>query len=74
MSARPSIRAVGGLQGASFAQQEAVLAVARDVAQAQRIASGGPGATTAPLVADADQALVSGNPSTALALLTRAAA
>ncbi len=67
-------RAVGGLHGASFAQQEAVLAVARDVAQAQIIADGGPDATTSPLVADADQALVSGDPHTALALLTRAAA
>ena len=67
-------RAVGGLEGASFAQQEAVLAVARDVAEAQIIADGGPNATTSPLVADADQALVSGDPDAALALLTRAAA
>jgi beta-glucosidase len=66
--------AVGSLQGASFAQQEAVLAVARDAVQAQIIANGGPDATTSPLVADADQALVGGNPDRALALLTRAAA
>ena len=67
-------RAVGGLHGASFAQQEAVLAVARDVVQAQISDNGGPDATRSPLVADADQALVGGNPGRALALLTRAAA
>jgi GH43 family beta-xylosidase len=61
-------RAAGGLEGTSFAQQEAVLAVAPDVAQAQIIANGRPDATTSPLVADADQALVSGDPNTALAL------
>ncbi len=65
--------AVGGLGGASFAQQEAVLAVARDVAENQIVADGGPDARTSPLVADADQALLSGQPDTALALLTRAA-
>jgi beta-glucosidase len=66
-------RAVGGLGGASFSRQEAVLAVARDVAQAQIVQSGGPNGTSSPLVADADQALVGGNPGNALALLTRAA-
>jgi beta-glucosidase len=65
-------RAAGGLQGASFAQQEAVLAIARDVVQAQIIADGGPNATTSPLVADADQALVGGHANRALALLARA--
>jgi beta-glucosidase len=67
-------RALGGLGGASFSQQEAVLAVARDVAQAQIVQAGGPSGTSSPLVADADQALVGGNPGRALALLTRAAA
>jgi beta-glucosidase len=65
-------RAVGSLQGASFAQQEAVLAVARDVVQSQIVADGGPDATTSPLVADADQALVGGRADRALALLERA--
>jgi beta-glucosidase len=66
--------AVGSLQGTSFAQQEAVLAVARDAVQAQIVADGGPDATTSPLVADADQALVSGRADRALALLAQAAA
>ena len=65
-------RAAGDLQGASFAQQEAVLAVARDIVQTQIVADGGPDATTSPLVADADQALVGGRVDRALGLLEHA--
>jgi hypothetical protein len=63
---------VGSLQGASFASQETVLAVARDVVQAQIVAAGGPDATTSPLVADADEALVGGRADRAFGLLERA--
>jgi beta-glucosidase len=65
--------AAGGLGGAAFSQQEAVLAVARDVAQSRIVGSGGPDATSSPLVADADQALLGGHPDQALALLVQAA-
>jgi beta-glucosidase len=58
---------------ATFVQEEAVVAIARDVAQAAIVASGGPTATTSPLIASADHALLTGDPDSAVALLSRAA-
>jgi hypothetical protein len=58
---------------ATFAQEEAMVAIARDVAQAAIVASGGPTATTSPLIASADHALLTGDPDSAVALLSRAA-
>lgn len=57
---------------ASFAQQEAVVAIARDIAQSAIIAAGGPDAGTSSLIANADHALLTGHPDTAVQLLTEA--
>jgi beta-glucosidase len=62
----------GGGQG-GFQQGEAVVAVARDVAQASVLAAGGPDAGTSVLLADADHAVLSGNPKLAVSLLAGAA-
>jgi len=70
-------RAAGELDGSSssaFAEQEAVVSVARDIAQSAMLAGGGPNATTSPLFADADHALLTGQPAKAVTLLTQAAA
>jgi beta-glucosidase len=56
-----------------LAAREAVVAVARDVAQAAVVARGGPNARTSRLMANADYALLAGHPARAVALLTRAA-
>jgi beta-glucosidase len=58
---------------ASFAQQEAVVTVARDIAETAAINRGGPDARTSPLIANADHALLTGHPDTAVSLLTQAA-
>ncbi len=78
----------GQLQHGSstFAQQEAVLAIARDVAQAaviagggpsqatsKAIAGGGPSQATSKAIAGADQALLNGQPQKAVNLLRQAA-
>ncbi|HEY4825003.1 MAG TPA: hypothetical protein VIH49_08120, partial [Solirubrobacteraceae bacterium] len=63
---------VGELHGASFAQEQAVIDVARDIAQSAIVAAGGPNATTSPLIADADNALLTGNPVKAVKLLSNA--
>lgn len=57
-------------RGHAFAQQQAVINVARDIAQSAIVAAGGPTATTSPLVADADNALLVGRPARAAALLS----
>jgi beta-glucosidase len=59
--------------GAGFAAQEAVVKIARDIAQAAVVARGGPDARSSRLIADADHALLTGDPARAVALLTRAA-
>ncbi len=63
----------GDGSGSAFAEQEAVVTVARDIAQAAAVRDGGPDARTARLIANADQALLAGNPTWAVVLLTRAA-
>ncbi len=60
------------LGAASFAQQEAVVAVARDVVQAAAVSTGGPSAASSAAIADADNALLTGNPARAVSLLGRA--
>lgn len=60
-------------RAASFAQQEAVVAIARDLAQQAVVAAGGPDARTSPLLANADHALLSGRPDVAVTLLQRVA-
>lgn len=61
-----ALRTVAGeLGGTTFAQKQAVINVARDVAQSAIVAAGGPDATTSPLIADADNALLTGKPATA---------
>lgn len=57
----------------TLAQQEAVLAIARDVAQAAVIAGGGPSQATSKAIAGADQALLNGQPQKAVNLLRQAA-
>jgi beta-glucosidase len=59
--------------GATFAQDEAVVAVARDIAQAAVLRAGGPSARASRLIAAADHALLSGNVTRAVSLLTQAA-
>jgi beta-glucosidase len=68
-------RVAGKLPGGSagFAEQEAVVTIARDIAQAAVVRQGGPDAATSRLIANADHALLSGNPTWAVALLSRAA-
>ncbi len=68
-------RVAGKLPGGSagFAEQEAVVAIARDIAQAAVVRHGGPTATTSTLIANADHALLTGNPTWAVAQLARAA-
>ena len=68
-------RTAGKLPGGSagFAEQEAVVTIARDIAQAAVVGQGGPDAATSRLIANADHALLSGNPTWAVALLARAA-
>ncbi len=65
-------RVAASLGGASFAQQEAVVGVARDVAQAAAVSAGGPNAASSPAMADADNALLTGDPGRAVSLLGRA--
>jgi beta-glucosidase len=57
---------------ATLPQEESVIAVAREIAQARIVASGGPTARTSSLFADADHALLAGNPGRAAALLSEA--
>ena len=77
-AARPAavlgaLRIVAGELGhATFTQQQAVIDVARDIAQSAIVAAGGPSATTSPLVADADNALLTGNAAKAAQLLSTA--
>ncbi len=59
--------------GADFAAEEAVVAVARDIAQAEVVSNGGPDARTSRLIANADHALLAGHPERAVALLVQAA-
>jgi hypothetical protein len=47
--------------------------IARDIAQAAVVRQGGPDAGTSQLIANADNALLTGNPTWAVALLARAA-
>jgi beta-glucosidase len=65
-------RIAGRLAGASFSQQEAVTAVARDVAQGAVVSAGGSDAATSSAIADADHALLAGNPGRAVSLLRSA--
>jgi hypothetical protein len=50
-----------------------VVTIARDIAQAAVVRQGGPDARTSQLIANADNALLTGNPTWAVALLARAA-
>jgi beta-glucosidase len=59
--------------GATFTQDEAVVTVARDIAQAAVIKAGGPSARSSQLIAAADHALLAGAPERAVALLSQAA-
>ncbi|MFZ0041209.1 MAG: hypothetical protein WAK93_07880, partial [Solirubrobacteraceae bacterium] len=64
-------RAAGDLQrrSASYAQEDAVVAIARDLAESAMTADGGPNATTSPLFAQADNDLLVGKPARAVELL-----
>jgi beta-glucosidase len=68
-----AVRAVAdelsGRRTGTLAQDEAVVAPARDIAQAAIVASGGPTANTSSLIADADHAVLVGDPGRAVALL-----
>ncbi len=55
-----------------FAQQELVVAVARDIAQAAIVAAGGPTQATSTPFAQADHVLLEGHPAQAVALLAQA--
>jgi beta-glucosidase len=57
---------------AQFASEEAVVAPARDIAQAAVLAAGGPSSATSGLLAGADHALLTGDAGRAVALLARA--
>lgn len=57
----------------SFAEQEAVAAVARDIAEAAMLAAGGPSASSSPPFAGVDHALLNGNLARAVTLLGEAA-
>jgi beta-glucosidase len=72
---RTVTRMAAALQGssASFAQQKAVVTIARDIAQNAAVAAGGPDARASSLIAAADHALLTGHPDTAVQLLKEAA-
>jgi beta-glucosidase len=65
-------RVAGSLGDAGFGQQEAVVAVARDVAQSAVVSAGGPDPATAAAIAGADHALLTGEPGRAVSLLAGA--
>ncbi len=69
---RQAAAQLGGGSPSELAEQEAVVGVARDIAQAAMVAAGGPNATTSPLFANADHALLTGHPAKAVALLIQA--
>jgi beta-glucosidase-like glycosyl hydrolase len=56
----------------TFTQDDGVVSAARDIAQANIVRNGGPDATNSPLIADADHALLIGQPDLAVMLLTQA--
>ena len=67
-----AVTALGGSTTDTSALVDAMVSVARDVAQAAVVAGHAP-ANWASLIADADHALLVGDPATAVALLTQAA-
>jgi hypothetical protein len=64
---------LAGRASVSFAEEEAVLAVARDIAESAMIVAGGPNAASSTPFANADHALLTGHPEQAVALLSQAA-
>ncbi len=58
---------------ASFKQEDGVVSVARDIAQAVVVAAGGPTAVTSPLIGDSDVALLNGHPDIAVQKLSQVA-
>ncbi|HWE09819.1 MAG TPA: glycoside hydrolase family 3 N-terminal domain-containing protein [Solirubrobacteraceae bacterium] len=58
---------------AGFTAQEAVVTIARDLAQAAAVRSGGPDARSSTLIGQADHALLTGDPQRAVQLLTQVA-
>jgi beta-glucosidase len=66
-------RISGNTSASGFTEQEAVVTVARDIAQAAVVRSGGPDTRTSGLIANADHALLTGNPTWAVTQLARAA-
>jgi beta-glucosidase len=63
-----------GLRTGSPRRGASPVTAARELAQARIVRAGGPDARTSPLIADADHALLTGDPRTATRLLLRAAA